>query len=520
MSLESAQFDEPRYSVWLRSDLKLSETFDPLVDQLTDAIHSHFNLRERSDTREASRVALSVVLANLFRAHQRDPNLYVALSLSGNAYRRDQLNPFEVGYRGVDRIVDYLAGANLIERRRGGSFRSLGVRYTTRIRSKVELTDMLAEHLSGGQIQELTHRLTNDTSRWTSPHSVLFRSLFLQGELPLVRLKDCRKKLVNYEETPATEGMKRRLQSYNDFLRLQWIDLLLPNDDFGQVANGTFEGANEADEFGDSDENSRRVDLAFQRRLHRVFNNGTFDDGGRFYGGWWQNIPRRYRRYITINWAPVVELDYSNMQAAMLYAMEGRVLEGDAYALEGVDSSYRPLIKRTFFKLVNAEGRVRAPRRDALPPGLTWSQLQDAVRQKHSAIARHFNTGIGIRLQRVDSDIAEEVMMKMMEEGILVLPVHDSFLAFPAQKTRLSEFMKQAYRRHMGALIEIDADPSFIDEQFPDLRELDEAGVRYIEDSINDMELTPEYSDYRKRKMDFLADKDEAWRWRFYARNP
>jgi hypothetical protein len=33
--------------------------------------------------------------------------------------------------------------------------------------------------------------------------------------------------------------------------------------------------------------------IEFTRRsLYRVFNEGVFDKGGRFYGGWWQGIPR------------------------------------------------------------------------------------------------------------------------------------------------------------------------------------------------------------------------------------
>lgn len=66
MSPDAARFDKPRYSVWLRPDLRLNETFNPLIDHLMDAIHAHVSLRERRDTREGTGIALSVILFSFF----------------------------------------------------------------------------------------------------------------------------------------------------------------------------------------------------------------------------------------------------------------------------------------------------------------------------------------------------------------------------------------------------------------------------------------------------------------------
>ncbi|MBW2366981.1 MAG: hypothetical protein JRH15_03750 [Deltaproteobacteria bacterium] len=53
------------------------------------------------------------------------------------------------------------------------------------------------------------------------------------------------------------------------------------------------------------------------KRLRRVFNNGSFEQGGRFYGGWWANLPRDCRKYIRINGKDVVECDYSGYHINM-----------------------------------------------------------------------------------------------------------------------------------------------------------------------------------------------------------
>jgi hypothetical protein len=63
-------------------------------------------------------------------------------------------------------------------------------------------------------------------------------------------------------------------------------------------------------------------------------------------------------------------------------AREGLPLEEYAYSLAGVAPSHKKLIKATFFKLINArEGQtIRPPRSASLPPGLTWPQLQEAIK--------------------------------------------------------------------------------------------------------------------------------------------
>jgi len=46
-----------------------------------------------------------------------------------------------------------------------------------------------------------------------------------------------------------------------------------------------------------------------RNRLYRVFNLSSFSFGGRFYRGWWQNIPSPHRADITIDGTPTVEMD-------------------------------------------------------------------------------------------------------------------------------------------------------------------------------------------------------------------
>ena len=63
-----------------------------------------------------------------------------------------------------------------------------------------------------------------------------------------------------------------------------------------------------------------------KRTLRRVFGRGSFERGGRFYGGWWQNIPSAYRSVISINGKPTIEMDYSQYHPNILNNLHQAVL--------------------------------------------------------------------------------------------------------------------------------------------------------------------------------------------------
>ncbi|TIS23901.1 MAG: hypothetical protein E5X07_15770 [Mesorhizobium sp.] len=256
------------------------------------------------------------------------------------------------------------------------------------------------------------------------------------------------------------------------------------------------------DEFGHSDSQPSSVDLAAPTRLYRIFNEARFDHGGRFYGGWWQSIPKEYRRCITINGMPTVEVDFSSMQLAMLYAQVGQQLEGDAYAIDGIGPEFRPVVKTTTLKMINAKGHIQPPLKSALPPGFSWKNLQEAILAKHKPIAEFFGSGEGIRLQRLDSDIAEEVIITMMDKGIPVLPIHDSFIVAEGHADQLSATMLDAYQRRMsGRAISLKNSPSLFDELLAGQEQLStddrhKAAMRLF----LAMRETPDYEGYRLRE--------------------
>jgi hypothetical protein len=66
------------------------------------------------------------------------------------------------------------------------------------------------------------------------------------------------------------------------------------------------------------------------------------------------------------------------------------------------------------------------------------------VKRVHRPIAWAFHQDKGAELMRIDSDLAETVMRLMLRQGVVVLPVHDSFLVPVSKAARLEEAMLQA----------------------------------------------------------------------------
>ncbi len=200
------------------------------------------------------------------------------------------------------------------------------------------------------------------------------------------------------------------------------------------------------------------------------------------------------------------------MQAAMLYAREDLELPNDAYLIDGIPNEYRKLIKTTFFKLINAEGQIRRPRQREMPEGWTFEQIMEALREKHAPIADYFNTGIGIELQRIDSDIAETVMLRMINEDQLVLPVHDSFIVRTGHEEILKHTMHEVYAEMMGHEVQLETDPVWIEELTDEEDELrHHLGVRHISENFSDLVHSVEYARYNQRRWDFVGHKGEEW---------
>ena len=114
-----------------------------------------------------------------------------------------------------------------------------------------------------------------------------------------------------------------------------------------------------------------------------------------------------------------------------MYAQNNIQYEGDPYTIEGIENTdyNRNIIKKILNQAINAEDRYQRFERKILPKGWKHDQILEAIKNKHPNIADKMNTGSGIRLQKLDSDICEKVLTEAINKDIPLLPVHDGFIA-------------------------------------------------------------------------------------------
>jgi hypothetical protein len=255
-------------------------------------------------------------------------------------------------------------------------------------------------------------------------------------------LKDHDQKLIGYRDTNTTMSMRRNVEEINEALSTAELELR------SRIVrcDGMLLWVSD-----------NHVLYPAMRALYRIFNRGSFACGGRFYGAWWQQIPKDIRPNLLIDGVRTIEHDYPQLHPNMLYAHIGARLEGDAYDIDGWP---RNLVKRAFNILVNAanyDAALRAIALEIVGDGAYAEarSLIASVKDRHPRIIEMFHSDAGIRLQRRDADMAEVIVRRLIRLGIVALPIHDSFITAAPHDGALKEAMQIAWSRFIGAEINV-----------------------------------------------------------------
>lgn len=345
-----------------------------------------------------------------------DPEQWISYSRNKNFYRRSRYRRTIYTYATVIRTVDVLAREGWLEHRKA-SQGSLGRQSTFRASPKLMAVISPAIAIALETVEPIVLRDRADKGR------------------------------VEYRDTRETIRMRRHLDEINE--ALSSIEISHPA--LGIIRPGAptrIEDANPG---------------PAQQTLSRVF-NGTFGHGGRFYGGFWIGMKGKERVRLTINGQETIERDYKAIHPTLLYAEAGTSFDGDPYGIPGYPTEFRKLIKIAFNTMVNASARSGAAwsvfqrarvLTDAgtIPVGCCSLQainaLLDAIEARHGRIRRAFYSDAGIRLQRTDSDLTENVVLNLTRQSIATLPVHDSFITEKQHSNRLEEVMDKALKLAM-----------------------------------------------------------------------
>ena len=415
--------------------------FKPLVATLLKECKARHGLvnKEQSGVLYKRQKLCKLMLDALYQAHcSQLPNTGVALSLSPRYYtNNDTNNTLSYSYREVRLVFNSLQSLGWIKAEKG--YLPLG--------GKGVPTAMRADG-------ELANILKSNFEPWLLVYPI--------GDPLILKSKNAIK--ANRVKLPIPNGSKARLMrtnlnAINNLLSEQAICLNLTNDQLKAMCQKMADRNYKIDRYDPQATRKPRTLNFSHVHLRRIFARGQMNLGGRFYGGWWQNIPKDYRRYITINGCQTVEVDFSTLHPTLLFLENNLDPPADFYDL-GLKTQGNPRfepdpkkyeIKRKIIKgfanaLINDERGVHKLDDEAVKTlGMGSAELKDLLIKTHPVFAKAIKSDAGVRYQFIDSRIAEAVMVKLLKQNIVCLCVHDSFVVIDAFQDELVTAMKEAF---------------------------------------------------------------------------
>jgi len=381
--------------------------------------------------RENERQAVCWIIEALFQAWQHIPPLPLALPLKHRFY--DPSNPFRVplSQSSVIRVIEVSELRGWMRVVRGDNLRH----EITRI---WPLGPMLREFRSG-------------QSQWCKFQAIPAESLVVMT----TNRETGAKRPIELSEHQSVALWRENLSNINSFLREQCIFLDLPDSEIRKLGR----------------RKSTKGSIWFANvELRRIFNGKRLDYGGRFYGGWWQNVPSALRRYIRINSDPISEVDFSAMAIRCLYARHGLIPPDDPYDIgcnyTNSDDPRRSVVKLYFNAALNDFRKRFRLSKDKLNllGEKSIKTLKERVLKHHPILEQWLHSGVGLELQFLESQIAEHVMLSLLEKNVVCLPIHDSFIVAAKDETLLKQAMEVAFQHLTGKRAHLKSEPGSLTE--------------------------------------------------------
>jgi hypothetical protein len=278
------------------------------------------------------------------------------------------------------------------------------------------------------------------------PPSLIRWESFDRAEEPevliLKRPKDDRRgngETVNYRDTAQTRRRRKEVQRINEVLRK--APLKLANGDDGEDAVCLADDGQPID--------------PTRRSIRRIFNNGSWYEGGRLFGGFWETMRREDRfRFLRIctkanpDGEPIANVDFSQLFPTLAYHKIGTAPpDGDLYDIVG-DGSSREGWKTLVNAMLFAKGTMTRWPSDTSQFFPTGTKLRDAlalVRHAHAPIAKLFGSGVGFNLMLIESEILIQALVSFAHRRITALPLHDSVLVAQSDAEEARGIMADAF---------------------------------------------------------------------------
>jgi len=363
---------------------------------------------------------LKVALLDLYVAWNEHPDMKIGVHMNRNAYKaKSRYNALNISHKMIDIVkrlneIDFINLTNGFHDPTGRDSKVTRIWPTNKLIVKFKSAKFTNQHISHFTEQEV------------------------------LILKDTNKKYKSYDDDADIIRMRNILKRYNQLLKHTFIDI--PELDKPIIET-----------------NDRFIPISSNERLvRRIFNNSSWKDGGRFYGGWWQRVPSFFRSKIYLNNEATIEDDFRSLHPNLLYAIKGlnynKLKRGDAYDilvpnLNDQDDK-RKLVKRLMLIAINAKDEattfraLKSELQEELPYfSFKFDNLKlilNNLKEKHHEIADDFCTGKGLQLMNLDGKITEYIIDKFTQNNIPVLCIHDSFVVPRSKDDFLRRTMNEA----------------------------------------------------------------------------
>ena len=436
-----------------------------------------------------------VLLLDLYVAWIDDPELSIGVGMSKSAYKtRSRYNSLYISPKIID-VINHAYSVGLIDKKTGSEVSGK----TTRIRA----SELLASKFQKAQLSlfDLTQEYPNKEV------IVLSRRDYIKEKKKRIEVEYSD---IDLDFIPA---MRKQLQDYNALLWRTHIDI--PTQEVPVIEQPYWDRV-------EGETKKTRVRITQDNKfVRRVFYRGDWNLGGRFHGGWWQNINSDLRKQIYIDNQSTVEQDYSGLHVNLLYGLKGMQppLE-DHYEVEHLLKDFtakeqRKIVKGLVLMAINAKTIKKAYQsfanqqpKDSKQKKLNYKTLElllEAFKKKHPDIQDALGSDKGVELMHIDGRITAKVIEHFTKKNIPILSIHDSYITQNKYSGELRKVMKDMVTKELnGFEINIDQQGVGLD-QIQAFKNQDRANaLDYKYENIPSYKRTKGFIERNKRHNEWL----------------
>lgn len=379
----------------------------------------------RANDRERFRLALEALVCNLLIVQLCSPRAVLSIPRAHNSMWGKSRYRDDVYGQHFLSAVDLLCSLRFAQRKSQGYRFSKAARQPTTIVPTAKFNKVFANRKMG----------------WAA-----FSQASAREPLILKASKDAEglSRPIEYGETKRTAYLRQELIRINEWLRNAPLTVVTLRD------------------HAPLDEMGQPIEL-YRRELRRIFNNRSWQEGGRLFGGFWMTMERAQRfNLIRIASEPVVNVDFSALFPRLAYVhTKTKEPQRDLYDITG-DGSCRDGWKKLFNALLFTNRPLKQwPKetRELFPDELSLRDAISAIKEGHAPIINQFERGIGFRFMKIESDMLLTILASLFRKGIVALPLHDSVLVARSKGRAAKAVMEKVYKQTTGrqATVKIDS---------------------------------------------------------------